>query len=147
MSSINPFASSLVLAIVASTHIYAQNTAPATLTCPATIDVTETPSPVPGWQTATSVVNKRFQRVSIFNADSGGREFDLAPDDQNEERGRTTQTWKLKGYRTMHLFLRCRYNGTPVVLTKDIPAAFQTCALSFFLEKGGAISKPSFACR
>ncbi len=89
-----------------------------------------------------------FDRVSIFNGKQGGQEYDLAPDDEKNVRGKITQTWFLKDYRTMNIFLRCRYQGTEMVISKDIPANLQTCTFKFDISPKGEITGGrSFACR
>ena len=89
-----------------------------------------------------------FDRVSIFNGKQGGQEYDLAPDDEKNVRGKITQTWFLKDYRSMNIFLRCRYQGTEAVISKDIPANVQTCTLTFDISPKGEITGGrSFVCR
>jgi hypothetical protein len=89
-----------------------------------------------------------FDRVSIYNGKQGGQEYELAPDDEKKVRSKVTQSWSLKDYRTMNIFLRCRYQGTEVVITKDIPANIQTCTFAFDISPKGEITGGrSFACR
>jgi len=61
------------------------------------------------------------KRVSIYNVDKEGREYDLAPDDQARTGGKIVQAWKLQDYRSMEIFLRCRYHETAVVLNTEAP--------------------------
>ncbi len=118
------------------------------LSCPTAIEVLETAAPIANWQVNNGTVRREFERISIYNGKNGGREFELAPDDQKEDRGRITQIWHLRGYRTMNVFLRCRYRDTQVVFVKDVPERFETCTLSFESDKRGKITrKSSFACR
>jgi hypothetical protein len=89
-----------------------------------------------------------FDRVSIYNGKQGGPEYDLAPDDEKKAGVKVTQTWILKGYRSMNVFLRCRYQGTEAVISKDIPANFQACTFTFNISPKGEITGGrSFACR
>jgi hypothetical protein len=89
-----------------------------------------------------------FDRVSIFNGKQGGQEYELAPDDGKKVRARVTQSWFLKDYRTMNIFVRCRYQGTEMVISKDIPANIQTCTFAFDISPKGEITGGrSFACR
>ena len=102
------------------------------VTCPATIGQAKHP----------------FDRVSIYNGKSGGQEYDLAPDDEKQVRGKVTQSWFLKDYRSMNIFLRCRYQGTEEVFSKDIPANIATCTFVFDIDRKGNITGGrSFACR
>jgi hypothetical protein len=134
----------VVLAILAAQPVCAQTE----LNCPSTIDVVETAAPVSGWQSGRAVAKHKFERTSILNGKNGGQEYDLAPDGEKQDHGRVTQIWHLAGYRNMNIFLRCRYAGTQLVMSKDIPAHFQNCTLSFTIDKSGNITgTSSFACR
>src|SRR5271157_2595329 len=91
-----------------------------TLGCPETITVTEAATPMKGWNANGGRVDHPFERVSIYNGKDGDREFELAPDAQKESSGKVVQTWNLSAYRTMNIFLRCRYRDTPVGLSKTL---------------------------
>ena len=89
-----------------------------------------------------------IDRVSVFNGKQGGQEYDLAPDDEKKVGTKVTQSWFLKDYRTMNIFVRCRYQGTEMVISKDIPANIQTCTFAFDISPKGEITGGrSFACR
>jgi len=112
---------------------------PAPLTCPATW------SPAGA---ATQGAAHLFERINIYNGKPGGEEYDLAPDDQKQDGKKVVQTWKLKGYRSMNVFLRCRYRGTSVSLYRDVPASVEECTLSFETDGAGKITgKPVAVCR
>jgi hypothetical protein len=118
------------------------------LSCPATIDVTETATATARWQAGNATSKRKFERISIYNGQPGGKEFELAPDDQKRDQSLVTQVWHLQGYRTMNLFLRCRYRDTEAVLYRDIPTEFKDCTFVFNVDKSGRITgTPSFACR
>jgi hypothetical protein len=135
---------SVVLAILGAQPACGQTE----LSCPSTIDVVETAALVSGWQSGSATAKHKFERTSILNGKNGGREYDLAPDDEKQDHSRVTQIWHLAGYRSMNIFLRCHYAGTQLVLSKDIPAHFQNCTLSFTMDKSGNIAgTSSFACR
>jgi hypothetical protein len=106
---------------------------------------------LPGQNTITcpaTTAGHPFDRVSIFNGKQGGQEYELAPDDEKKVREKVTQTWILKDYRSMNIFLRCRYQGTEMVISKDIPANVQTCTFAFDISPKGEITGGrSFACR
>ncbi len=102
-------------------------------TCPAIITVTE-PSGVKK--------EHKFERISVFNGKSGGPEYDLVPDNEKKAGSRLTQMWFLNEYRSMPLFLRCRYTGTVSVLDLDLPMPLQTCSQSFNIDRSGRISGP-----
>ena len=110
---------------------------PTALTCPATL----TP---PGPAGAA----REFERINIYNGKPGGEEYDLAPDDQTETGRKITQMWFLKDYRSMPIFVRCRYRGTNAVTTVDVPAKYQKCAFTFEMDKNNAIvGKSEFSCK
>jgi hypothetical protein len=119
-----------------------------TLSCPAAIKVTETVSTVDGWKGGSTTVERSFERVSIYNGKDGDKEYDLAPDDQKEQGKKIVQKWNLKGYRTMNIFMRCRYRDTSAVLSRDLPPDLQTCTFAFEMDaKGNFMGKPVFGCK
>jgi hypothetical protein len=121
---------------------------PAPVHCPASITVTETPAPAAGWRTTSGRGLRTFERVSIYNGKEGGPEFELAPTGQKENGKLTVQTWSLKAYRDMNLFLRCRYRDTAAFLSIDIPEGVETCTFTFEIAAGGRIAgKPAANCK
>jgi hypothetical protein len=107
---------------------------PAPLTCPATL----TPAGV----------TRQFERINIYNGKPGGEEYDLAPDDETQAGRKFTQVWFLKDYRSMSIFVRCRYRGTAAVTVLDVPAKYEKCSLTFEMDKKNAIvGKSEFSCR
>jgi hypothetical protein len=86
--------------------------------------------------------------ISVYNSKSGGQEYDLAPDDEKRQENRITQTWMLKGYRSMNIFLRCRYRGTSAVLTMGLAVRIESCVLRFTADNQGRVSGESdMECR
>ena len=125
-----------------------QSSPPPPLSCPSTLKVTETASPVDGWKSVSTPKEHNFERVSIYNIDKEGREYDLAPDDQARTTAKIVQAWKLKDYRSMKIFLRCRYHDTAVVLSTEAPPALTRCTFTFALDKNGNfIGKSDLLCR
>ena len=118
------------------------------LSCPSALKVVASAVSIEGWKGSTTTADHDFEGVSIYNGKDGGQEYDLAPDDQ-EEKGKTIiLTWKLKGYRTMNMFMRCRYQSTPLVLSIDLPAALQTCTFRAEIDaKGNIVGKPAAGCK
>ena len=111
---------------------------PAPLTCPATLN----PAGAAGQGAA-----RQFERINIYNGKPGGEEYDLAPDDETEAGRRITQMWFLKDYRSMPIFVRCRYRGTSAVTTLDVPAKYQKCRFTFEMDsKNNITGKPEFSC-
>lgn len=118
-----------------------------TLRCPERIEITEQVSPIKGWEGHSAQVERRFERVSIYNGQPRGQEFELAPENQQEVQGRVSQTWNLKGYRSMNIFVRCRYSDTRVILVADIPSYDETCSFNFAKMESQKEAKPTFQCR
>jgi hypothetical protein len=121
-----------------------------TLSCPARLG-----SKVePGWRVEGSAGadSHAFQRISVYNKDAR-QEYDLAPDDEKRVQGRIVQTWRLKDYRALPLFLRCRFAGTEATLTRELPKALQSCEFRFRMDKKGNIittdgaGKPEVKCQ
>src|ERR1700674_4339809 len=101
----------------------AQSTgAPQPVSCPTTVTVNESIAPPRLWQNGPVSVERTFERISVYNGKNGGEEFELAPDTQQRARSSVLQTWNLKAYRTMNIFLRCRYQNTAAVLWMNLPA-------------------------
>jgi len=112
------------------------------------LKVVETATPPAGWKAAGGQSEHPFQRVSIYNGTPGGQEYDLAPDAEKNVAGKIIQTWNLKDYRTMNLFLRCRYPDTSATLFMDVPSSYTSCTFTFALDKKGVfIGKSNLLCR
>lgn len=120
----------------------------AALSCPEKLTVAESVAQAPGWKASGGQSEHAFERVSIYNGNAGGQEYDLAPDLQNQTGRNVSQTWNLKDYRTMNIFLRCRYHDTTAVFYRDVPAGLRTCTFTFTSEKkGDFIGKSVLTCR
>jgi hypothetical protein len=123
-------------------------TSPMPLTCPASITVIETASPASPWQAEGAKSEHKFERPSIYNGSPGKQEYELAPDDTQQDVGkRVRETWKLVDYRQMNLFLRCRYSGTAATVVTNIPGPLKTCVFSFQNGSGRPVSSPAFECK
>ena len=118
------------------------------LSCPETLKSYDTAAPVPGWTAAGGESEHAFERVSIYNGTAAGEHFDLAPDDEKNTAGKIVQTWNLKDYRSMNIYLRCRYHDTSATIFKNIPATYTTCTFTFTLDKqGNFLGKSNLLCR
>ncbi|MGD0930600.1 MAG: STY0301 family protein [Candidatus Korobacteraceae bacterium] len=116
--------------------------------CPASITVEETTAPAPNWSVAPAKSEHNFERISVYNVGADGQEFDLAPDDQKEKGKKITQTWNVKDYRSLKVFMRCRYQDTSVVLLRELPSAVTTCTLRFTDAANGIVAgESSMECR
>ena len=128
--------------------VLAQAQSASPLSCSETLKVVETATPPAGWKAAGGQSEHAFQRISIYNGTPGGQEYDLAPDGEKNVAGKTIQTWNLKDYRTMNLFLRCRYHDTSATLFMDVPVSYTSCTFTFALDKKGVfIGKSNLLCR
>ncbi len=132
----------IVFLLVVGTPALAQSTQRTeTVSCPATVRVS-----------ASDLSNASrlaaFERISVFNRDKAGREYDLAPDDENRKARIVTQTWNLNDYREMPLFLRCRYRHTARVVDFEIPPGLGHCSQTFELDQHANITgKSTMNCR
>ena len=137
------------LAFLASPAGYAQQKQTSIpVVCPANIAVAETTAPAPSWSVAPAKSQHSFERISVYNVGAGGQEFDLAPDDQKEKGKKITQTWNVKDYRSLKVFMRCRYSDTSVVLLRELPSDITTCTLRFTYAASGIVAgESSMECR
>ena len=137
------------LAFFASSAGYAQQKQTSTpVVCPANIAVVETTAQAPTWSVAPAKTQHSFERISVYNVGADNQEFDLAPDDQKEKGAKITQTWNVKDYRSLKVFMRCRYSDTSVVLLRELPPDITTCTLRFTYASGGIVSgESSMECR
>lgn len=118
------------------------------LACPESVVVGESIVAAGSWQSEAANATREFERISVYNGKAGGSEYDLAPDDEKKSGGLVVQTWDLKAYRTMNVFLRCRYHDTQATLWMDVPAAIKKCSLRFRIDAHGRIvGKSSMECR
>jgi hypothetical protein len=117
--------------------------------CPAAVEVSETAVAVSSWHAEPGPKTRHnFLRPSLYNGTPAGKEFELAPDDQQMSGKRVTQIWKLPSYRDMNLFVRCRYLATPATMVANLPAQYNLCEFKFRNTGGNQpIADPSFECR
>lgn len=121
---------------------------PARVVCPSNITVVETVAPISGWSVVPATSRRKFERISVYNGSPGGQEYDLAPDDQKEKGKKITQTWDVKAYRSMNVFIRCRYHDTSVVLLRELSSDVTSCTLQFTAATNGTVSADStMECR
>jgi hypothetical protein len=140
------------LCLAGATLLSSQAPAPAArFTCPATMTVNETPSVPPSnqaaWQAEAKKSEHKFQHPNIYNGTPGKEEYDLAPDHEQSQGKQIHQSWEVVNYRTMNVFVRCGYAGTPATLVANLPPAFKICNLTFVDSVGNQpITAPSFEC-
>src|SRR5260370_42641742 len=68
----------LVLFFASCASVVIAATAP--LSCPETLKVAETATPIAGWKAAGGQSDHPFERVSVYNGTAPGQYYDLAPD-------------------------------------------------------------------
>ena len=120
---------------------------PSTIGCPAMVTVSETAAPISGWSFHSDEAHHRFERISVLNKDNG-KEYDLAPDEEKQSGTKVNQTWKLQAYRDLPVFLTCRYQGTSVTLSRELPKSVNTCTQTITLDKSGSITgQSSMSCQ
>ena len=133
----------LLLCTLTSSAIAQQERRLSPCACPTLVAINETAAPLDSWKVVPGVRSRKFERISIFNRNSDGMEFELAPDEHTKNGNRITQNWNLKGYRTMKVFIRCRYHDTSVNLEMDLPPNVETCTLRFVSGKSAIIEGSS----
>jgi hypothetical protein len=149
MLSSSRLALSAGLLLAAQSILSSQSTPAATpFTCPASIAVTGTASAAPPWQAESAKSDHKFQRPSLYNGTPGKQEYELAPDDTQNQSRQVRQTWNLADYRQMNLFVRCRYSGTAATVVTNIPAQLKSCVFSFHNVGGDQpVASPVFECK
>ncbi len=81
-----------------------------------------------------------FERISILNVDTAGKEYDLAPDAGRKTGGLVEQTWKLTDYRDMAVVLRCHYRDSAEVISLPVPAQVKSCSFRYLAAKDGGVA-------
>jgi hypothetical protein len=119
--------------------------APPAFTCPAIMTVRESSDAKAPWQAEPGKSEHKFSRPSIYNGTPGKAEYDLAPEEQTKGQ-QVHQKWNLADYRSMNLFVRCRYEDTEVTLVTDLPKALTVCSFAFRNVAGKPPQSPSFEC-
>lgn len=113
------------------------------MTCPATLG-TKIPE---GWSGQAATKDAAFERISVFNKDKDGQEYDLAPDDESRDGKRVVQTWKLSDYRDMPLLLRCHYQGTDAAIARELAPELKSCIFRYEPGPHGEVAgKPEARC-
>jgi hypothetical protein len=111
------------------------------------ITVSETALPIAGWSLHSDEAQHRFEGISVLNKDNG-KEYDLAPDGEKQSGTKVIQTWNVQAYRYLPVFLSCRYQGTSVTLSRELPKSINTCTQTIPVDKSGRITgQPSMSCQ
>lgn len=117
------------------------------IVCPTDVKTSESAQAAGGWSVEGATAVHAFERISVYNAGVDRREFDLAPDEDRPNGKHVVQVWHLQGYRTLPVFLKCRYRNTPVVLTRELPPRIKTCTLKLLLDRGKIVGDSTMECR
>ncbi len=110
-----------------------------TVRCPDVIHAREAAVTSEGWKVEEAEAEHKFLRISVFNRDAGGREYDLAPDDEGTRGRQVVQRWELSRYRELAVVVRCRYRDTGTTLALELPPALTECQLRFEVDRHGTI--------
>lgn len=114
---------------------------PNVIVCPSEING----APPTGWSGPDAPKAAPFERISVFNRDKDGQEYDLAPDDESKKGKLIIQHWKLTDYRDLPLLVRCHYKGSDAAIARDLPPELKVCELRFRLDARGHITSGSEA--
>ena len=100
--------------------------------CPATVQVKEQlAAPVAGWTAASDGMPHQLAGLTFFDG-RPEEKASLAPDSQNQ----TAAVWKFAGGGPT--WVMCRYSGTGITLTRELPRGTSTCTASY--SKGVTIA-------
>lgn len=118
-----------------------------TLSCPPGISVKESVSAPPEWTIVPGPVELAFERASIYQVSSDGKQFDLAPDEEPRKTNPIVQVWNLPGDRSMPIFLVCRYRNSLITLRRKISPDLHKCTLTYVGdERGQAVGLSAADC-
>lgn len=113
-------------------------------TCPASIEVNETPTAVEGWTADVGKTTHDFRHVSFFDGDPKNM-VDLAPDEQVSGKN-LKQTWELAT--EAGITVVCRYRDSAATFTAKLPAGLKSCTLTGEVDgKGEILGTPLLACK
>jgi hypothetical protein len=116
---------------------------PATLSCPTSIQTSETViPPTPFRMDPSQTTTRGLLRASVLNIE-GGDEFELKPDQTFARSTKTILVWNLDSYRAHKLVLRCRYRDSGVKLSVDIPSELHRCEATLTLTRRNRIAGTS----
>jgi hypothetical protein len=99
----------------------------------------------PEWTIVPGPVELAFERASIYQVSSDGKQFDLAPDEEERKTKPIVQVWNLPEDRSMPVFLVCRYHNSLITLERKISPDLHKCTLKYVGNERGQVVGPSVA--
>lgn len=113
------------------------------LHCPTIIHTTEHTEPINGWNSRNGEAERALGGVSFYSIGIDGREYELAPDSQMEEKRIIKNLWEVHRYRDpgADLVLRCHYRNTSLQLQTKIPPNVHTCRFDAEIGSKGKVLK------
>ncbi len=130
----------LPLALPPPAHSQA-NQSTGSISCPASLNVTETAIAPSGWSAEPSTKDHTLQRMSVFQKSSAGEIFDLAPDRTARQTTTIQQQWTLPHDPALKTYLRCRYRDTEATLVLALEPEIKACNFKFVAGQHGAVTK------
>ena len=109
-----------------------------TLSCPASIRISETAAPQPPFAAVPAQATHTLLTASVLNIDRKD-EYDLKPDDTRTRGAKTILVWNLDDYRDHELVLRCGYRDSGVKLSVELPKPLHHCEAALTLTPSGTI--------
>ena len=97
--------------------------------CPKTIQVKQQLAvPVAGWMAASDGMPHQLAGLTFFDG-KPEEKASLAPDGEAAQRNQTISTWKFD--KTRPTWVMCRYSGTSVTLTRELPRGTSMCKVAY----------------
>jgi hypothetical protein len=116
----------VALAIAASTPVWAADV----IRCPSKIEVTQRLAvQVPGWSVSSDGMPHQLAGLTFFD-DNPAEKASLVPDKQAHSGGKTVASWRFPAS-VRPTWVACRYTGTDIVLTRELPKSVRTCAITY----------------
>ncbi|WP_410449882.1 STY0301 family protein [Paraburkholderia sp. UCT2] len=133
----------LVVAVIASLGLVLANQACATeLACLPSISVNESLSqPISQEWTPQMDTSPRFLQGITFFDDDPKKNASIAPTSDTALSGHERIAWWRFRSSGVPIWLGCRYGGTGIVLTRQLPASYKECRLVY--GPGGVLKKIS----
>jgi hypothetical protein len=98
--------------------------------CPEKVEVRqEISAPVQGWIPAVDPAPSRLAGITFFDGEPK-EQASLAPDRESKVNGKSVATWNFNS-NSRPTWVACRYAGTTVTLTKELPKGVKSCSITF----------------
>lgn len=122
---------------------HAAQAAPVVLSCPQSIDVSESGKPPAGWEFAATAQPRGFQSLTLFSGHP--REMaSLAPDSQRRKGQVLSSSWKIAD--SEKHWLACGYTQTTAQLVQRLPAGLKNCSATHQGPDRDLRADPKLSC-